>query len=361
MDPSSEKSTEVTAVVPIDTTARRLEVQVLEGGRERRFPFLEEGVRFTLEDGSECLLTGSGGGVFRLTHETLAQALIVNEKVRVLAATVRILDTSNAERARLVGVSEPFTGRSWPVLEEPTPVGRPGKRWNLVALEHPTVSRTHALIHPVGRHFELLAQAVAATSVDGVALSPGESARLGDGAVIQLGDLFFRWHLSTAVEQAPLLAIRCLGDFEVCLGGRRCPISNRKARWLLARLAAQAGRRLPVRAVLGDNWPGSDELQARKNLSHTLVQLRKGLGLSLEAFDLLLERDPDGLRLNPAWLGEFDLAPALAVAEPLDPQTRELLSRPFLPECDQQWAVRIRERLERKLDGGSEANRNPVW
>ena len=108
-------------------------------------------------------------------------------------------------RINILGVQEQLASlesytdrsRSWPVGSQPTSIGRPGKRDNVVELDDPTVSRTHACIHHHDGQFHLEAETSgSATRINGEDVTLEQPCALSDGDLIQIGEQFFRFRLA---------------------------------------------------------------------------------------------------------------------------------------------------------------------
>src|SRR5436305_5890554 len=75
------------------------------------------------------------------------------------------------------------------------------------------------------------------------------------------------------------LTIHLFGPLRVLINGDLMPrVPTRSVEWLLALLVLRHGRTVDRSWLAGTLWPESDERQARENLRHDLVVLRKALG-----------------------------------------------------------------------------------
>jgi DNA-binding SARP family transcriptional activator len=74
------------------------------------------------------------------------------------------------------------------------------------------------------------------------------------------------------------LCLSLLGPFQTLLDGRPATFATDHARALLAYLSAEAGRAHRRDVLAGLLWPDSPESLARRNLSQTLVRLRRAIG-----------------------------------------------------------------------------------
>lgn len=162
------------------------------------------------------------------------------------------------------------------------------------------------------------------------------------------------------------MEISCLGGLNIVIQGQTVgPRSWRtnKAKLLFCRILEAAPSVVSEDVLVDEFWP-SDVEKGKRSLytatSHIRVALRPYLG---EEKNVVL-RTPAGLLLNPDLKISYDVAvlrehfkklQTSLESENFDealPQAREAASlgeRPYLPGCYLDWAIRIREDLERQL------------
>lgn len=276
-----------------------------------------------------------------------AGVLAVGETLSWNDCVLALHDRSGKSRAVLECFTEPFYSRIWTIDEQVTRVGRPGKRPNELEIDHPTVSREHAVLSWEERGPVLRSSGV--TLVDGVAVS---EVVLADGALVQWGDLLFQFRLLS--ELAPAgggLVVTSLGSFQARVHGA---VVTEKAwrtqavRWMLARLALEWGRPVAVERLLEEFWPEMPEDKSRNNFNYTISTLRQVLGGS-EA----ILRATGSLQLSPSFLGSHDLVALLRALRGEDWGAAVDLYGEYLPGCYMDWAVSMRVSLEQQvLQGG---------
>src|SRR5262245_56929093 len=95
------------------------------------------------------------------------------------------------------------------------------------------------------------------------------------------------------------LSLCLFGGFEARVGtaGPALPLLSRKTRALLAYLALPAGRAHSREALAGLLWADTGDSQARNNLRHALVELRRALARARIAALIV---DGETLALDPA-------------------------------------------------------------
>ena len=226
-------------------------------------------------------------------------------------------------------------------------MGRPGKRENELEIDHPTVSREHAVLSWEERGPVLRSSGL--TLVDGVAAA---EAVLADGALVQLGDLLFQFRLlSELLIPRGGLCVTSLGSFQARVHGE---VVTEKAwrtqavRWMLARLALEWGRPVAVERLLEEFWPEMPEDKSRNNFNYTISTLRQVLGGS-EA----ILRATGSLQLSPSFLGSHDLVALQRALRVEDWGAAVDLYGEYLPGCYMDWAVSVRGSLEQQvLQGG---------
>lgn len=102
----------------------------------------------------------------------------------------------------------------------------------------------------------------------------------------------------------PLLEVRTFGKFDIAIGGTPLSLSRLKrtrTRLLLALLAANQGRDLPIDSIASAMWPESDGKMARKSFYTIWSQLRRGLTLSDGTCPYLI-RHQFGCRLDERYV-----------------------------------------------------------
>lgn len=277
------------------------------------------------------------------------------DRLEWLGHQARIRDRHSSRRATLECCSDPFCGRIWPLDEGPTLIGRPGKRHNHLILEHPTISRSHAcLLWNVAGPNLLCETQRGLVMVDGSRLGLGECRSLREGALIQLGELLFRFQLlpEEVEESTPeRLFLASLGGFSVRVGRRNVTEKQwrtQATRWLLARLAWEWGRPVAVDILLEEFWPEQAPERSKNNLNFCLSTLRQLLrgegGLNY------ITRSNCAVQLQPDLLGEHDILAvleALRQGQPL--HALRLYSAPYLSGCYMDWAERLRNQLHEQL------------
>lgn len=151
----------------------------------------------------------------------------------------------------------------------------------------------------------------------------------------------------------PLLRIYCLGYLELFRGEEAIPVADlrsRHTRHLLAFLAARGEATVAEDVVLESLWP--DVEGSKKKLYWSVSVLRKALRGGDSGWDYVL-RTPQGLRLNPELPRWHDLSELEALLEQGDPgrarRAVELYRGPYLEGCYDDWAVRLRDRIERQV------------
>jgi WD40 repeat protein/class 3 adenylate cyclase len=154
-----------------------------------------------------------------------------------------------------------------------------------------------------------------------------------------------------------MLQIRLLGQFDVCLDGKRIVISSRSGQSLLAYLAMTAGTPHRREKLAGTLWPDSSEENARKNLRQELWRIRKAIpNQSLTAEQDYLLSDEYTITFNrdaDAWLD-------VAILERPDHDPQSLTSSlslyqgDLLPGFYDDWVVFERERIQNLFESKME-------
>lgn len=161
----------------------------------------------------------------------------------------------------------------------------------------------------------------------------------------------------TGSATPPLLRLFTLGTFELFRGEERLPDSafrSWKQRYLLARLAGSPKPIAPER-LIEEFWP-EDEQGGKASLNTGISHLRKALRPTAWPEDLdYLQRDPQGVQLNPA-LPFWDDCSELLTHLDDGPLTDERLGRwkrglelyrgPYLDGCYVEFAVHQRQRVD---------------
>ncbi|MCW5866627.1 MAG: FHA domain-containing protein [Candidatus Eremiobacteraeota bacterium] len=360
---SSDELDELTDNVRAETfvpAGAHLELQIQQpGGREFRFPFLDSEIAFPEPSlwrarlVSDTVILHNAG-----TGQSLP--LPAGTTIDLEESMVSLIDARQAPVGRLEGISEPYTGRFWTIDLQQTRLGRRGKRFNHIELNHPSISRAHASFLPDqhGRVTLMAESAGSAVSLNGQALNPGDRRLANHGDLLTLGALQFRFHASeTAQTGRSLLNVLSLGTFQAALGGPAetgVQLTTKKARWLLAALAANWGTAKPVETLIDWLWPELTEDRGRRNLSHAISRIREELQCAPADFETLMLRTPSTLSLNPERLGSHDYHEVRKLTQSrgalTSPAALELLlslyKGPYLPTCLEDWAHHIRQSLE---------------
>jgi len=170
---------------------------------------------------------------------------------------------------------------------------------------------------------------------------------------------------SGGVTGPPVVRLHALGPMEAFVGEERVPDKawkSRKVRHLLARLASSA-KPIPEEIVIDDLWP-DDALRGAQSLRAAISSLRKALRpprwegedpqivvraskcLSLHK-SLPFWHDVDEFtRLCTDATGEESSNPTAAMA--LWRRAVQLYRGPYLEDCYSDWALLVRERVERQ-------------
>ncbi|MFN8606707.1 MAG: BTAD domain-containing putative transcriptional regulator [Vulcanimicrobiota bacterium] len=268
--------------------------------------------------------------------------------------------------AYLKGCSAPYAGEIWPLGPGESTVGRPGRRQNTVRLDHPTISREHAVILGDERGYHLLGQSsTSLVCVAGNKLNSGDRVTLADGDVIEFGELVLRFHSPQAASSGcDLVRVRSLGGFQVFIGGQVVADKDWKTqqiKWLFAHLAYLWGRPLALEAIVEELWPDFAPEKSRNNLNYTVSTLRQTIRARLPENQRSLEvllRSSTTLQLNPDILDQHDIVSLQRslrlVAQEKNPQLWERHAEkavldytgPFLTDCYLDWVGPVRQALE---------------
>jgi DNA-binding SARP family transcriptional activator len=337
-----------------------LELQILQqGGREFRYPFLESEVVFP--DGSPWKARLAADTV-TLYHSESGESIPLRPGavLDLEDSKIALIDARQAPVGRLEGLSEAYTGRFWTIDLQQTRLGRRGKRFNHIELNHPSISRAHASFLPDqhGRVTLIAESAGSAVNVNGEAVNPGDKRIANHGDLITLGALQFRFHASeTAQLGSSLLNVQSLGTFQAALGAPAetgAQFVTKKARWLLAALAASWGTPKPVETLIDWFWPELTIDRGRRNLSNIIGRIREELECDPTDFETLLLRTPSTLGLNPERLGTHDYNEVRKLTQARSALTSTatlemllgLYRGPYLPACLEDWAANLRQSLE---------------
>lgn len=319
-------------------------------GSERHFPVYRTilkvpPVEFTLKKGQ--LHFESPVELMHRREPARKGILGVGETLTWEGGVLTLNDRSGKSRATLECFTDPFYSRIWTLDQKTTRIGRPGKRKNELEIDHPTVSREHAVLNWEAQGPVLTSSGV--TLVDGKAFAEG---LLADGALVQLGDLLFQFRLLSAPAVAQgALAVTSLGSFQVRLDGELVTEKawrTQAVRWMLARLALEWGRPVAAERLLDEFWPEMPEEKSRNNFNYTISTLRQVLGRP----DAIL-RATGSLQLAPGFLGDHDLVTLQRALRSEDWATAVDVYGEYLPGCYMDWADTVRGHLEQQtLQGG---------
>lgn len=341
---------------------------VQEGQREFRFPFYNEEIDLGTE-ASAAFPQGapwtarldSGRVVLRHRESGIEHVLAAGESRVLEDRRIWLIDVRRPPSGTLEGITAPFSGQVWHLRNSQSWLGRRGKRLNHIEIDHPTISRTHVTFVPDPSGGASLLSETAATSVNGEPVAPGHTVKLKNGDLLGLGKLMFRF---TGPEKessdSKLLFVQTLGAFRVTFDSKSAlpmEIRNEKARWLLALLAVSWGEPRSVELMLEEFWPGVTGTRGRKNLSHTLTQLKEAFSAVGVDPETIVLRNTAELRLNPDRLGQHDLVEVRKLSRQRkaltsDAALERLLENyqgKFLPACYENWADELRLQVEADL------------
>ncbi len=329
-----------------------LEITLSLGEEVRHYPVYRtvlaiDPVRFTVVNGQ--LNFESSRPVEHRREMVIKGILNVGERLSWDGGLLQLHDRSGQVRGTLECYTDPFYSRIWSLVGEVVHIGRPGKRKNEVELNHPTISREHAELRWGGQGAVLNSRG--ASWVEGAPVGP-EGAVLADGALLQLSDLLFQFRLLNAPAVARgRLEVTSLGSFQVRVDGELITEKawrTQSVRWLMARLALEWGRPVPVEKLLEEFWPEMPEDKSRNNLNYSLSTLRQ----LLKAPDSVL-RATGSVQLAPNFLGSHDLVELQRALRAEDWGRALDLYGEYLPGCYADWAEGLRGQLEQQtLQGG---------
>ena len=319
-------------------------------GFERHFPVYRTvlkvpPVHFTMEKGQ--LHFESSEDLLHRREPVRKGVLAVGETLVWAGGVLMLHDRSGKSRATMECYTDPFYSRIWTLDQKAIRIGRPGKRKNEMEVDHPTVSREHAVLNWEAGGPTLTS--TGATLVDGKAVT---QAVLADGSLVQLGDLLFHFRLlSEAAGPRGGLEVVSLGSFQVRVKGELITEKawrTQAVRWMLARLALDWGRPVAVERLLDEFWPEMPEEKSRNNFNYTISTLRQVLG----GADSIL-RATGSLQLAPAFLGSHDLVVLQRALRSEDWASAVDVYGEYLPGCYMDWADTVRGHLEQQtLQGG---------
>lgn len=354
------------------------------GTAEFRWPLCQQRTKLGSDPDNDLVLAGvkgkaavlhfEGDQVY-LTNLDAAHPPLLNGQAVGLAAvkpgdvltvgahTLRLM--ALAAPALLEAYGEPFSGQIWMVGPQETTIGRPGRRANRVELQDKTISRSHATILMADGQFQLRAESEQSLcQVNGKTVAPGGVSSLADGDLVGLGKLLFRFRLTgaTGTGSDRRLRVFSLGPLRVFRGQE--PIAensfrSQACRHVLAFVAQEWDRPVPVELLLDMFWPDLPPDKARRNLNWTISTLRQTLRAEGDESEYLV-RTHQTVQLDPECLGSHDLVdlrqaladgPARLKAGDATPLrlALELYRGPYLDGCYLDWALNRRTQLEQDL------------
>ena len=154
----------------------------------------------------------------------------------------------------------------------------------------------------------------------------------------------------------PSLHLTCFQSFTAALAGAPAAFRSAKGRALLIYLAVEQDRPHQRATLAGLLWPDESEARARKNLSQTLLEVRKAIG-DADAAPPFLLTTPQSIAFNPQSLHQLDVADFVnALQSGNYAQAAALYAGPFLDDfyvADsdllEDWMVTTRERLHQQM------------
>lgn len=327
----------------------------------KRIPLLRPTVELRLETAGEfpplwTVDLHRGRAIFRPACGTMEAHEVALESWLLLGEERwAVVDIRGLPPYRLTSLSPTMQSRGWPLGDGQWTMGRPGRRYNNIILDSPSVSRAHARLDvQSGRAFVLAEAEGATTAVNGSKVEAGQSRLLEHNDLLQIGDLLFRWEHNQGRPPADKgLVLGMLGGASVAVSSHPevgLAFRNEKARDLLLWLVACRGRPLALERVLEEFWPERPDFRQRKNLSHTLRSLEPELGWSRADYDRWLDRKGEWVSLKPEAVAKcdlWDLQDALRRAlAPADIPALVALHRgPLLPNARSLWVQAMREEL----------------
>lgn len=319
-------------------------------GQERHFPVYRTvlkvpPVEFTMKKGQ--LHFESPVDLIHRREPVRKGVLGVGETLNWEGGELALHDRSGKARATMECFTDPFYSRIWTLDQKVVRMGRPGKRKNEMEVDHPTISREHAVLN-----WEPQGPVLTSSGVTLVEGKPVSQVALSDGALVQLGDLLFQFRLLSVPSVAQgALRVTSLGSFQVSLDGELVTEKawrTQAVRWMLARLALEWGRPVAAERLLDEFWPEMPEERSRNNFNYTISTLRQVLGRP----DAIL-RATGSLQLAPGFLGEHDLVVLQRALRSEDWATAVDVYGEYLPGCYMDWADTVRGHLEQQtLQGG---------
>lgn len=328
-----------------------LEITLRSSQETRHYPVIRtvlrvDPVRFEVVNGQLHFETSRP--VEHRREMVIKGVLNVGESLSWEGHQLSLHDRSGQVRANLECYTDPFYLRVWALSGDQVHIGRPGKRRNEVELNHPTVSREHAVLRWESEGPRLVSQGP--SWVEGEPVGP-EGVILNDGALLQLSDLLFQFRLLNAPAQAGRLQVNSLGAFQVRVEGELITEKGwrtQSVRWMMARLALAWGRPVAVEMLLEEFWPEMPEDKSRNNLNYSISTLRQ----VLKAPHSVL-RATGSVQLAPGFLGSHDVVELQRALKAEDWARAVDLYDIYLPGCYANWAVELRGQLEQQtLQGG---------
>jgi DNA-binding SARP family transcriptional activator len=150
---------------------------------------------------------------------------------------------------------------------------------------------------------------------------------------------------------------RLLGPVEVVAGGRRVGLGPRKNRLILALLALEVDRPVPLDRLIDLVWPISPPRTAANAVMVAVSQLRKALRAADGGADVELAREGDGyaLRTDPSRVDAYRFRMLVERARTATDADRIVLLGRALelwrgPALDGSAPPELRDRLSRGLD-----------
>ena len=340
-----------------------------------RWPLCQPRTKVGSDASSDLVLPGGGSVVLHFEGEKVyvtslgaPPPLLNGQAVGLAEFKPGDVLTLGPHTLRLVALAPPAfleqygSGQIFMLGPGDTTIGRPGRRANRVELEDKTISRSHATI---SRDFVLQAESEhSLCQVNGETVSAGASRQLADGDLVGLGKLLFRFRLTGAAGTGSdrRLRIFSLGPLRVFRGQEAIAeniFRSQACRHVLAFVAQEWDRPVPVELLLDMFWPDLPPDKARRNLNWTVSTLRQTLRAEGDEGDYLV-RTHQTVQLDPEVLGSHDLVDLRhALAEgparlkegdaTLLRLALELYRGPFLEGCYLDWALNRRTQLEQDL------------
>ncbi|MEZ4656943.1 MAG: BTAD domain-containing putative transcriptional regulator [Caldilineaceae bacterium] len=154
----------------------------------------------------------------------------------------------------------------------------------------------------------------------------------------------------------PSLHLTCFQSFTTTLDGAPAAFRSAKGRALLIYLAVEQDRAHQRSTLAGLLWPDEREDRARKNLSQTLLEVRKAIG-DVDAATPFLLTTAQTLAFNPQSQHQLDVADFGDALQSGDcARAAALYSGPFLDDFTitdsdlfEDWMLTTRERLHQQM------------